>query len=174
MSTKDQIIELLINRPVRLHNIHKIRSITSRSEPIELKELEAGIVVLERFSECVSIYANWWNEMCMTEISQKQRLESVIFKYNSLREKAVIGTWRQLKQEYVDYSNKVLKFLLHCWVAPHARLVDHGSSRPIPRIHWTSQCSRHRARGRGDSGTCQERPILLQSRHTISCTSSHR
>ncbi|KAF8883876.1 hypothetical protein CPB84DRAFT_1827544 [Gymnopilus junonius] len=73
----------------------------------KLNELEKGISTLEKFSTCISLYISWWNAISMSHISQSKRLQQVVIKYNSLRARDVVQKWRNLRQEYVDYTDKI-------------------------------------------------------------------
>ncbi|KDR78018.1 hypothetical protein GALMADRAFT_138176 [Galerina marginata CBS 339.88] len=73
----------------------------------ELDDLKEGILVLENFSRCLSFYTSWWNLMKMTHTSNNARLGTVVVKYNSLRCRDVVDKWRDVRRQYVDYTDKI-------------------------------------------------------------------
>ncbi|KAF9553105.1 hypothetical protein CPC08DRAFT_714064 [Agrocybe pediades] len=70
-----------------------------------LGHLEENIAVLERFSKAISLYMAWWNELNMTHGAITSRTTKI--NYSSLRNEAVVKSWRTLKTAYVDYTNKI-------------------------------------------------------------------
>ncbi|KAF8153808.1 hypothetical protein B0H34DRAFT_719215 [Crassisporium funariophilum] len=73
----------------------------------QLTKLEEGISVLEKFSTCISSYISWWNLMALSGKTQFDRTEHVVFHYDCLREKTIISKWRDLRRDYVTYTNKI-------------------------------------------------------------------
>jgi hypothetical protein len=73
------------------------------SVKIDLLENE----VLETFSASVSEYMSWWISIGMSAAAQNARAEQLVFDYSSLRERAVIKRWEELREEYINYPNKV-------------------------------------------------------------------
>lgn len=74
---------------------------------IDLDNLKRDIDILERFLDHISVYIAWWNVLEMEHATQKDRGDSLIVDYQSLREVFVIKKWRTLKQKYVEYTVKV-------------------------------------------------------------------
>ncbi|KAF8153757.1 hypothetical protein B0H34DRAFT_719035 [Crassisporium funariophilum] len=72
-----------------------------------LSKLESSISVLERFADHISLYVGWWNKMEMLQNAQESRTKGLLIDYNSLHDRAVIRKWEELKQKYVQYTNKV-------------------------------------------------------------------
>ncbi|KAF8153786.1 hypothetical protein B0H34DRAFT_66480 [Crassisporium funariophilum] len=75
---------------------------------IKLSNLENSISILEDFSENMSQYASWWNRMEMMQSAQKTSTE-MFMKYanNALRQQTVVQKWMKLREEYVQYTEKV-------------------------------------------------------------------
>ena len=72
-----------------------------------LIDLERGISVLENFRVCVSVYISWWTRMELSNSSQTTSLEMLKVNYDSLRNRIVVQKWKDLRQLYVDYTEKV-------------------------------------------------------------------
>jgi len=72
-----------------------------------LIDLERGISVLENFRVCVSVYISWWTRMELSNSSQTTSLEMLRVNYDSLRNRTVVQKWKDLRQLYVDYTEKV-------------------------------------------------------------------
>ncbi|PPQ83163.1 hypothetical protein CVT25_005410 [Psilocybe cyanescens] len=79
----------------------------SKSSEKQLKELEEGVTMLESFSACISTHISWWTTVYMGHKSQVMRLDPVVVRYNTIRNQGVVNKWKQLRQEYVDYTYKV-------------------------------------------------------------------
>lgn len=60
--------------------------------------------VLEAFRDTILGYISWWNSLNMTHMAMS---EGIKINYTTLRQKAVILKWRELRQAYVDYTDKV-------------------------------------------------------------------
>ncbi|KAF8153788.1 hypothetical protein B0H34DRAFT_66608 [Crassisporium funariophilum] len=74
---------------------------------VRLETLEKKLNILDRFSAHISQYATWWNSMEMSHNSQETRTRQLEIDYSSLRQRAVILKWKELKGGYVGYNNKI-------------------------------------------------------------------
>ena len=70
-------------------------------------DLKRGISVLENLSLCVSIYIWWWNGMRLDYRCLIRNLESQEDSYSSMRHTTVMRRWNNLRQQWVDYTEKV-------------------------------------------------------------------
>ncbi|KAF8161640.1 hypothetical protein B0H34DRAFT_841410 [Crassisporium funariophilum] len=98
-----------------------------------LVELEKGISALEEFSNNISLYVSWWNEMEMTHLTQEGSTRALIVNYSSLRQMAVVKRWEGLKGGYLEYTNKIRALQdKHPLLFPES--VRNGGGNPLKRF----------------------------------------
>ncbi|PPQ80863.1 hypothetical protein CVT24_013165 [Panaeolus cyanescens] len=83
----------------------------------QLRTLEEGIPVLERFAASVKLYADWWNLMDVQTFSIESRTEpsELITDHTDqsnvpasrFRTRTIIHSWKRVQKEYVAYSGKI-------------------------------------------------------------------
>ncbi|KAH9476530.1 hypothetical protein JR316_0010442 [Psilocybe cubensis] len=88
-------------------NINLNQYETASSNETRLKEFEDGVSLLERFSACISSYISWWNTIYMSHKSQVTRQTHVATNYNKIRNNDVLTKWKELRQEYVFYTDRI-------------------------------------------------------------------
>ncbi|KAF8153789.1 hypothetical protein B0H34DRAFT_676702 [Crassisporium funariophilum] len=87
---------------------HKAEDLPDKKAHVKiLSDLKKGISVLERFATHISEYCAWWNAMEMAQQSQKDMTQRLAIDYNSLRDKIVIKKWKELREAYVNYTDKI-------------------------------------------------------------------
>lgn len=62
---------------------------------------------LAKFSESLSLYAAWWNEMEMRYSAQKDRDAQIARCFSMMRQRQVLHEWQKLKKDYVAYTIEV-------------------------------------------------------------------
>ncbi|KAF8147843.1 hypothetical protein B0H34DRAFT_275954 [Crassisporium funariophilum] len=72
-----------------------------------LLTLESNISVLERFSQHIAQYTNWWGNTELLHSSLEGRTEKQVFKYSQIRHKDIIERWNSLKQGYTRYTDTI-------------------------------------------------------------------
>lgn len=76
------------------------------SEELQL-QLEHSVKDLEKFSELLSKFVAWWNEMEMESNTQLTRESMVIKKFDPLRLKSIESRWKDHRKRYAAYVDEV-------------------------------------------------------------------
>ncbi|PPQ83885.1 hypothetical protein CVT25_000629 [Psilocybe cyanescens] len=106
VKAKFRNIRVIVGKLVR--DVQEQQSMNaSQSSEKQLKEFEEGVIILESFSACISTHISWWTTVYCDHTSQIARLDSLVVRYHTIRSQIFVKRWKQLCQEYIDYTSKI-------------------------------------------------------------------
>lgn len=73
----------------------------------KVEELQKSIDTLARFSACIQSYMSFWNRINMGQEAQETGQGLLVHKFNLLRQRRILETWKDIRKDYVAYTRTV-------------------------------------------------------------------